>query len=80
MVVVGKHDEIINDTSRIADHSSFTPDYESLSKVPIMDALIRCNSQQSVEIYLLIVRNVLSVPAMGHKLIPPCINREAGLM
>ena len=40
MVVVGKHAAIINDTGRRAEVSPFTPDYESLSKVPIVDAAI----------------------------------------
>ena len=38
MVVVGKHAAIINDTGRKV--SPFTPDYESLSKVLIVDAAV----------------------------------------
>ena len=41
MVVVGKHAAITNDTGRRAEFIPFTPDYESLSKVPIVDATIR---------------------------------------
>ena len=80
MVVVGKHVAIINDTVRRAEVSPFTPDYESLSKVPIVDAAIRYDCPYSGETYLLIVRNALSVPSMNHSLIPPFIMREAAGM
>ena len=43
MVVVGKHAAIINDTGRRAEVSPFTPNYESLSKVPIVDAAAMCD-------------------------------------
>ena len=43
MVVVGKHAAIINDTCRRAEVSPFTPDYESLSKMPIVDAAVACD-------------------------------------
>ena len=79
MVVVGKHVAIVNDTGRRAEVSPFTPDYEALSKVPIVDAAIRYDCPYSGETYLLIVRNALSVPAMDHNLIPPFIMREAGV-
>ena len=79
MVVVGKHAAIINDTGRRAEVSPFTPDYESLSKVPIVDAAIRYDCPYSGETYLLIVRNALSVPSMDHNLIPPFIIKEAGV-
>ena len=79
MVVVGKNAAIMNDTGRRAEVSPFTPDYEGLSKVPIVDAAIRYDCPYSRETYLLIVRNALSVPAMNHNLIPPFIMREAGV-
>ena len=41
MVLVGKYAVIINDTGRKAEVSPFTPDYESLSKLPIVDTTIR---------------------------------------
>ena len=80
MVVVGKHAAIINDAGRRAEVSPFTPDYEALSKAPIVDAAIRCDYPCGGETYLLIVRNALSVPAMDHNLIPPFVMREVGLM
>ena len=79
MAVVGKNVAITNDTGRRAEVSPFTPDYESLSKVPIVDAAIKHDYPCSGETYLLIVRNALSVPAMDHNLIPPLIMREVGV-
>ena len=49
MVVVGKYAEIINDAGRRAEDIPFTPDYESLSKVPIVDAAIVCDCPRSRE-------------------------------
>ena len=47
MVVVGKHADMINDTGRRAEVSPFPKDYESLSKVPIVDAAIRHDCPRS---------------------------------
>ena len=41
IVVVDKHGAIANVTGRRAKIIPFNPDYESLSKVPIVDATIR---------------------------------------
>ena len=79
VLIVGKHASIINDTSRKSEVSPFTPDYESLSKVPIVDASIRYNYLHSGETYLLIVRNALSVPDVDHNLIPPFVMRDTGV-
>ena len=79
MVVVGRHASIVSDTGRTAEVSPFTPDYEALQKVPIVDAAILYLCPYSDKSYLLIVRNALSVPSMKHNLIPPFILREAGV-
>ena len=75
MIRLGKHAVIINDTGKRAEISPFTPDYESLSKVPIVDAAIRYDYPCSGETYFLIVSNALSVPAMDHNLISAFIIR-----
>ena len=79
MVVVGNHAEIINDTSRRARVSTFTLDYESLIKVPIVDTAIRYDFPYSGETYLLIVRNTLSITDMDHNFIPLFVMIEAGV-
>ena len=43
VVAVVKNVAIINYTIIRSEVSSFTPDYESLSKVPIVEATIRCD-------------------------------------
>ena len=77
VVVVGKHTVIIDDTDRRTEVSSFSQEYESLSKVTIVDPTIRYDFRYSGETYLLIVRNALSILAMDHDLIPPFIIRKA---
>ena len=79
IVVVGKHAVIKNDTGKRAKFSPFAPDYESLSKVPLVDAAIICCYPYSRETYLLIVRNALSVLAMGHNLILSFVIRKVGV-
>ncbi len=79
MVVVGKHCHIIDWTGGKADVNPFTPEYEALREVPIVDAAILYECPYSGRENLLIVRNALYVPAMENNLIPPFIMREAGL-
>ena len=64
MVVVGKHAAIISDAGRRAEVRPFTPDYESLSKVPIVDADVRHDCPHSRETCLLIASNALSGTAI----------------
>ena len=40
MVVVGRHAYILNSSGRTAQFSTFTPEYESLKEVPIIDAAV----------------------------------------
>ena len=68
VIVVGKHATIINDTDRRAEVSPFTLDYESLSKVPIVDTSIRHDCPHSGKTYLLMFSNALSVPDVNHNL------------
>ena len=80
MVVVVKHAEIINDADRRDGVRHFTPEYELLNKVPIVHDAIRYDCPCSGETFLLISRNVLSVPAMDLNLIPPFVIREVGIV
>ena len=52
IVIVGKHAAIKNGAGRRAEVIPFTPDYESLSKVPIVDAAIIYDLPYSGETYL----------------------------
>ena len=77
MAVIGRNAYILNDSRRTAQVSSFTPDYEALSEVPIVDAAILYEYPNTNKAHVLIVRNALSVPAMEHTLIPPFIMRKS---
>ena len=50
MVVIGKNVTILNETGRYAEVAPFTPDYESLHHVPIVDACVEYNDFLSGEI------------------------------
>ena len=79
MIVVGKYALVINDTGKTAQVSPFTPDYNAMSGVRIVDAAIQYDCPYSHQPYVLIVRNALHVPSMKNNLIPPFIMREAGI-
>ena len=78
MVVCGKHTMVVNNTGKFAEVNGFSPELESLRKVPIVDAAIAYDCPYSMKSYLLLIRNALYVPAMDHNLLVPFIMREAG--
>ena len=80
MVVIGGHAAVVNKTGLTAQVSPFTPDYEALSEVPIVDAVITYDCPYTDKSVMLVFRNALYVPAMEHHLVPPFIMREAGLI
>ena len=80
MVVIGKQAVIFNYSGQYANVRSFTDEVKGITKFPIVDAVIPYDFPQSVQTYLLVVRNYLCVPSMEHNLIPPFILREAGLV
>ena len=80
MVVVGRHAYILNNSSRTAQVSPFTPEYEELTEVPIVDAAVAYDCPYTSKSYILVFHNALSVPSMDHNLIPPFIMRKAGLL
>ena len=79
MVVVGRNAYIIQDTGRRADVSQFTPDYEALNLVPIVDAAMLYSCPFTGEDHILIVHDALYVPSMENNLIPPFVMRAAGV-
>ena len=80
MPVVGKNAFIIHYAGRRVDVSPFTPDYDSLQDVPVVDAAVYYICPYSGTEALLIIRNALHVPSMTNNLIPPFIIREAGVI
>ena len=79
MVVVGKKCTVLNETGRHAEVAQFTPDCESLHKVPVICAVIEYDDKHSGETYLLVFYGTFLVPSMDHNLVPPFILRESGL-
>ena len=70
MAVIGRNAYILNDIGRTAQVSPFTPDYEALTEVKIVDAAIIYDCPVLNTSHILTVRNALCVPAMEHNLIP----------
>ena len=79
MIVFGKSCFVIHKTGRYADVNAFSPDIETLKKIPIVDAAVTYDCPYTMKTYLLVARNVLYIPSMDHNLIPPFILREAGI-
>ena len=70
MVVVGNHATIYYNTGNKVGVSSFTPDYQALEKVSIVDAAVQYTCQYMEKVYVLMFRNALVVPSMENNLIP----------
>ena len=79
MIVLGGFVTIIQPTGQFADVNAFTSDVNSLSRVPIVDAVFAYDCPYTSNTYLIVARNALYVPSMTHNLVPPFIMREAGL-
>ena len=79
MLVFGRHSMVIAESGRYADVNPFSPDLDTLKRVPIVDASIAYDCPYSMKTYMLVARNVLHVPSMDHNLISPFILREVGI-
>ena len=76
MAVIGLNALIINNAVRTTVFTTFTPDYEALHQVPIVDAVISYIFPYNDWIYILITRYALSVTPMKKELIQPFIMQE----
>ena len=79
MVVIGAQGTIIQNMGNYADVNGFSPDVGTMSRVPIVDAVLGYDCPISGKTTLRVARNALFVESMDHNLIPPFIMREAGL-
>ena len=70
MVVVGHHAYILNTSGWTVQVSPFTPEYEALKEVPIVDAAVAYDCPYTNKTYILVFHNALSVPSMDHNLVP----------
>jgi hypothetical protein len=79
MAVAGADCTIIAKSGNYADITPFSEDLPMMKMVEIFDAMMAYDDPISHTTYLLVMRNVLSIPSMGHNLILPFLICEAGL-
>ena len=81
MVVLGKNafifDRVANQTCEVLP---FDPTIGSAHDVPIVDGAIAYECPYNQTTYVLVFKNALHVPSLGHNLVPPFILREAGVI
>ena len=78
MIVFGKYCFVISKFGKEAIVNTFTDQVGTIT-APIVDADVAYDCPWYQTTYILIARNILSVPSMDHNLISPFILREAGL-
>ena len=61
MVFVGKHETILADTVNNVDVRPFTPDYQAMENVSILEVTVQYTYKYMGKAYVLIYRNSLSV-------------------
>ena len=79
MVVIGAQGNIIQKTGKYSDVNGFSSDVGTMSRVPIVDAVLAYDFPIPGKTTLLVARIVLFVQSMNHNLIPSLIMLEAGL-
>ncbi len=79
MAVASADCTIIAKSGNYADVTPFSEDLPVMEMVEIFDAMMAYDDPISHTTYLLVMRNALSIPSMGHNLIPPFLIRKAGL-
>ncbi len=79
MAVASADCTIISKSGKYADVTPFLEDLPVMKMVEIVDDMMAYDDPISHTTYLLVMRNALSIPSMGHNLIPPFLIREAGL-
>ena len=78
MIVFGKYCFIIPKSGKEAIVNAFTEQVGTIT-VTIVDAAVAYDYPWYQTTYILIARNILSVPSMDHNLISPFILSESGL-
>ena len=79
MPVAGCGTTVISSTGRHATVTPFSGTLPSMDKVEIVDVAMAYDDPITTRTFILIMRNALYIPSMGHNLIPPFIMREASL-
>ena len=79
MPVVGREALVVEQSGKMVEVSTFTPDYEPI-KVEVVNAIIQYDSPLDGKEYILVIQNALRVPSICNNLIPPFIMHENGIM
>ena len=80
MVVVGRNAVVIQESGDTVDVRPFSPDYQALKKMQVVDAAVKYTCPYSLTEYCLILRNCVHVPSMKNNLLPPFALREKGII
>jgi hypothetical protein len=80
MAVAGSETRVIARSGMFANVTSFSKDLPAMDMVEIGDAAMCYDNPISLVTYILVMKNALLIPSMGHNLIPPFLIREAGLI
>ena len=81
MCVLGKHCFLLSElsTARTVSVGAFAESAGGLDAVLIVDIMLAYDYEQTNQVYLLFLRNVLYIESMDDNLIPPFILQEAGI-
>ena len=82
MCVLGKHYFIITElsTARKVSVGAFAEEVRGLEAVPLVDAMLVHNCQQTNQVYPLVLQNILHIESMDDNLSTSFILREAGII
>jgi hypothetical protein len=80
MAVAGNETTIIARSGAFATVTPFSKDLPAMDMVEIGDAAMCFDDPISLETFILVMKNGLLIPMMGHNLIPPFLIRKAGLI
>jgi hypothetical protein len=80
MAVAGSETTVIARSGMFANVTPFSKDLPAMDMVEIGDVAMCYDDPISLITYILVMKNVLLIPSMGHNLIPPFLIREAGLL
>ena len=82
MCVLGKCCYLLSKlfTAKTVSVAAFAESAGGLDEVPIVDAILADDCEQTNQVYLLVLRNILYIKSMGDNLIPLFILQETGLI
>jgi hypothetical protein len=80
MAVAGSETTVIARSGMFANVTPFSKDLPAMDMVEIGDVAMCYDDPISLITYILVMKNALLIPSMGHNLIPPFLIREAGLI